>query len=213
MAGRVRYSEEYKEERLALAREDKRRCSRCNAVKVLSAEFDKDEKGVTGRMSYCKECRRSATRAWRAGGGRIKRALENGYYRALKKGLPAEWIELDELIAYWEQNGIDPGRCFYTGVLLGSERGADNEFNLEHKYSLASEGTPGHVLENLVPACWGFNTYKKDKHPVSAYLYAPENLRPVLEYEGATDELGNPLAPPVVDRGQPEPRELKRRGE
>jgi len=206
-------SAEYKQERLELAEVNKRRCHTCNEIKLLDTSFSRDPSGVSGYQSRCKQCGYEAMNAKRRDQGPLKRALENGYYRAEVMGRPAEWITEEELLAYWADHGIDQNMCFYTGRKLGVGESAEYRFNLEHVKPLAREDSPGHVLENLVPACSGFNSYKGDERPAVAVLKAGEEFRPEGRYEGPTDELGNPTAPGVVEKPQQVQRKLKRRGE
>lgn len=206
-------SAEYERERLELAQVNKRRCHTCNEIKQLDTSFSLNPRGISGYQSRCKQCGYKVKNAKRRGRTPLAKALEAGYYRAVDKGLPAEWITEEELLAYWADHGVDPNICFYTGRKLGTGESAEYRFNLEHVKPLASEDSPGHVLENLVPACSGFNAYKSDERPAVAVLKAREEFRPEKRYEGPTDELGNPTAPGVVEKPQQVQRNLKRRGE
>lgn len=82
--------------------------------------------------------------------------LNVGYHRTLRLGLPvrADRIRPETLLAYWDSQGIDPTRCYYTGAVL------EDGWHLDHKMPLARGGA--HVVENLVPCTAAANMDKKN---------------------------------------------------
>jgi 5-methylcytosine-specific restriction endonuclease McrA len=83
---------------------------------------------------------------------RLGKANERGRYRARGKGVPAEVFTVDDLIGYWEGFDIEPGLCGYCFVLPYT--------HLDHVVPLSDPASPGHVVENLLPACSGCNRGK-----------------------------------------------------
>lgn len=60
-----------------------------------------------------------------------------------------------DLLAYWESQGIDPTRCYYTGEALGEC------WHLDHMTPLCRGGT--HTVGNLVPCTAAVNLSKSDR--------------------------------------------------
>lgn len=161
-------------------------CSSCSIDKPL-AEFGARSDGYRGLYARCKRCVNTETAAyqkrrpqvlanrqkrWRqtnptqwAGIAKryrdthpLEERLRSGRLRAEQRGVPAHDITAEELLADWQRRGIDPDRCIYTGQQL--QRG----WNLDHAVPLSAPGTPGHVVENLVPCDHGTNASKGRRH-------------------------------------------------
>lgn len=76
--------------------------------------------------------------------------------RARRFGVPLDMHTSEDLQSYWEDQGIDPGRCYYTGVeLTCSNR------SIDHKVPLSDPDGPGDVLSNVVPCDLYVNTGRK----------------------------------------------------
>lgn len=167
-----------------------RRCSRCRMVQALW-EFPRNRSGRKGIHHSCKACMRQACASshqthrdarleykrtfYTENRERLLehsrdyhlrhpwvRALSEGYLKADRAGLPANRITEGELLAYWRSKGIDPRRCVYTGVELVPFLNR----SLDHKTPLSEPDSPGHVLENLVPADNAVNTSKRNRGSV-----------------------------------------------
>lgn len=207
---------EFTAERNQLALTNQRRCNRCAEVKTLDTDFDNDKHGANGKSGHCKACRNQKARKRGQSYDGIQDALNNGYNRAGRYGRRRRRVTPKRLLKTWEKQGIDPMRCFYTGVALTREPGHPNTRNLDHKEPLAVKGTAGHVSTNIVPCAASFNRYKQNKEPVDAYCTAPDEHQPVSVYIGlapgmvGVDFYGNPLTPVAVewteseDKGDPE---------
>jgi len=76
----------------------------------------------------------------------------------VKLGRPADAITLAEVVADWKRRDLDPERCVYTGEPLRDRS------HIDHGYPLSCEGSPGHVVTNLVPCNRGANTDKGRRH-------------------------------------------------
>jgi hypothetical protein len=164
-------------------------CRKCGTSKTHN-DFHKSSRNSSGRQSQCKGCSCAARRkvyhqnpagsaayskAYRSEHlGRLRESahdyhvdnpiserLRRGRNRAVRAGLPAHHITPGELLTDWRRRGIDPGRCVYTGQPL--EAG----WHLDHTYPLSREGSPGHVITNLVPCNRRANLSKGRRHLVT----------------------------------------------
>lgn len=201
---------EFTAERNLLALTNQRRCNRCHQIKTFDTDFDNDKHGANGKVGHCKECRnKKAQDRFHTYDG-LQGALDNGYKRAGHYGRRRRKVKADRLLKVWKKQGIDPWKCFYTGVQLTREPGHPNTRNLDHKEPLAVKGTAGHVSTNIVPCAASFNRFKQNKEPVDAYRTAPEEHQPVSVYIGlapgmvGVDFYGNPLTPVTVEWSESE---------
>lgn len=166
-------------------------CTKCGVSKPVG-EYRRRGKGY---RADCKACHDRVDK----GKYGLNRRIRAGYAEAKRLGRPCDRFTDEDLMNYWLANGIDPSRCFYTGIELNTQELYKPEsLELEHVIPLSDERS-SHTVENIVPACHGFNQYKSTRRAVEAVLNAPEHLRPVLRWEGPTDKWGNPLVPPVVE--------------
>lgn len=201
---------EFTAERNQLALTNQRRCNRCQQIKTLDTEFDNDKSGANGKCGHCKECRNKKARDWHDRNDGLQGALDNGYKRAGSHGRRRRKVKADRLLKVWKKQGIDPWKCFYTGVALTREPGHPNTRNLDHKEPLAVKGTAGHISTNIVPCAASFNRYKHDKVALDAYFAASEEHQPVSVYTGlapgmvGVDFYGNPLTPVAVEWSESE---------
>ncbi|NWO16807.1 MAG: hypothetical protein HLX46_08235 [Corynebacterium sp.] len=201
----ARLSDEFRQERQELVQQGLRRCYICNEVKSLEDNFYKAPKGSNGRATHCKDCNIQAQRDWYHKDDGLQGALDNGYKRATRFKRRRRRVKADRLLKVWKKQGIDPWKCFYTGVALTREPGHPNTRNLDHKEPLAVKGTAGHVSTNIVPCAASFNRFKHDKVALDAYFAASEEHQPVSVYIGlapgmvGVDFYGNPLTPVTVE--------------
>lgn len=166
-------------------------CTKCGASKPVE-EYRRRGKGY---RADCKRCQDQVDK----GKYGLNRRIRAGYAEAKRLGRRCERFTDEDLMNYWLANGIDPSRCFYTGIELNTEEPYKPEsLELEHVIPLSDERS-SHTLENIVPSCHGFNRYKATQRAVEAVLNAPDNLKPVLRWTGPTDCWGNPLAPVVTE--------------
>lgn len=84
-------------------------------------------------------------------------ALYRGYHRAVAAGSPAERFTYQDLCSYWEQQGINPTRCYYTGVELTP----GENHSLDHKTPINRGGS--HAMDNIVPCDLTANTRKGNR--------------------------------------------------
>lgn len=157
----------------------------CGEVKP-HGEFSKNKSSWDGLRGICRECDHAANARFREAHRDERRvykreyqatnrdkireyfreyrlenpwvvALREGYHRAVEAGNPAEKITQAEMLAYWADNGIDPWKCFYTGVelVLGVNR------SLDHRVAISEGGT--HTLANLVPCDMSVNLRKGNR--------------------------------------------------
>ncbi|MCG7442366.1 hypothetical protein [Corynebacterium sp. ACRPQ] len=131
--------------------------------------------------------------------------MDNGFKRATRAGRRRRKITVKHLLHTWERNGIDPWRCYYTGVDLTREPGLPNTRQLDHVEPLAVKGSAGHTVGNIVPCAASYNGYKRNHRAVTRYLNAPEHLTPIASYAGlgngmaGVDDFGTPLVPARVE--------------
>lgn len=166
-------------------------CSKCDVLKPLS-HYHKMVNGYDGLRPNCKVCVLSARRLYvernptynrdylRANRDRMRKhwkewsteqkandplwaRLRAALARAQGFGAPYEYFTGAELRSHWDDNGIAADRCFYTGEPL------DDSWEIDHIHPLSREGTPGHVLANIVPASQHSN---RSKHTKTAEEYA-----------------------------------------
>lgn len=196
---------EFREERARLALDDMRRCNRCYEIKTLSTDFGNDRKGAGGKSGHCRDCHRAQVRAWHHKHDGLQGALDNGFARAKAAGRRTRRIKPEKLLKRWEERGIDPWTCFYTGVPLTREPGQSNSREIDHIEPLSLKGSMGHTMNNIVPCSQEWNRYKHNRRAVDVYLKAPKELRPIQNYVGlvpghaGVDENGIPLAPAQVE--------------
>lgn len=162
------------------------RCSFCNSlrgeeyysentdhVKALDLEWRKKNREEIARRQreYTRKLR-STDPAWveaEKGRGRDNyrayresdpwyNSIRNSRARARQKGLPVGLYTSKEMISYWEEIGIDPGKCFYTGIPLD-----ESNRSVDHRISFSDPRSPGDVLENVVPCDILKNISKSDK--------------------------------------------------
>ncbi|WP_165765354.1 hypothetical protein [Corynebacterium hadale] len=174
-------------------------CNTCGVEQDLNTDFQPDKRLSDGRAGRCRTCANKQVQADRAAADGLEQALENGYYRAIYKSLPAEKITRAELLVYWDDMGINPWECFHTGVPLRREPGYSNSRTIDHVQPLSDPESAGHVLENVVPCSSAYNNYKHATNAVLAMLNRDPEKFPGLTYTGATDEHGNPLVPALVE--------------
>lgn len=82
----------------------------------------------------------------------LYKRLELGLAKARKLGAPFEIFTSTDLRTYWQANGIDPTRCYYTGEELGPD------FHLDHMTPQSRGGS--HSMSNLVPCTPAANVIK-----------------------------------------------------
>lgn len=192
---------EFRTRRAELAEIGLRQCTRCGEVKPLESGFDNDRTGANGKAGRCKECRNASARERHNRNDGLQGALDNGFKRAAKAGRRRKRFSVEHLLKTWERNGIDPWKCYYTGVELTREPGLPNTRQLDHIEALATKGSAGHVARNVVPCAASYNGYKHDHRAVTRYLNAPEHLAPIASYAGlgdgmaGVDGFGTPLVP------------------
>ncbi|AFR50019.1 HNH endonuclease [Gordonia sp. KTR9] len=87
--------------------------------------------------------------------------VRKGHVRAVARDGDADRIHPEKLLAHWDIEGIDPARCYYTGLPLG-----DN-WHLDHMTPLSRGGL--HRVDNLVPCCASVNM-SKGKRTADEYL-------------------------------------------
>lgn len=167
----------FQQERTELAAINQRRCIRCYEVKALDQEFPLDATCANGFAGECTACRRNRHRGIHHGLDGLDGANHNGYNRAARAGRPRRRFKTETLIRYWQDHGIDPWRCYYTGVKLTREPGLPNTRNLDHIEPLVLKGSKGHVLANIVPCSRVFNLHKNSDRAVIAVLTAPGEVR------------------------------------
>lgn len=90
--------------------------------------------------------------------------LDGGRTRARKRGLPAA-VYLEDWLRTLEHFKFRCAYCQDPDVLF---------FCVEHVHALSRPGSPGHVIDNVVPACPPCNSLKEHG--------TPPNLRGVLSY-------------------------------
>lgn len=88
--------------------------------------------------------------------GRLQKQLTEGHARALAAGNPAEKITPEDLLAYWQQQGINPLRCFYTNEGLTPQTRS-----IDHATPISRGGD--HTMENIVPCTWAANDRKNTR--------------------------------------------------
>lgn len=174
-------------------------CNTCGVEQDLHADYQPDKRLPDGRAGRCRTCANQQVQASRAAADGLEQALENGYYRASYENLPADKFTRAELLVYWDDMGINPWECFYTGVQLRREPGYPNSREIDHVQPLSDLGSAGHVIENVRPCSRKFNKHKGRTRAVLAMLNRDTEKFPGLTYTGTTDEDGNPLAPALVE--------------
>lgn len=174
-------------------------CNTCGVEQDLHTDYQPDKRLSDGRAGRCRTCANNQRQAERAAADGLEQALENGYYRATYENLPATKFTKAELLAHWDDMGINPGQCYYTSVQLRREPGYPKSRTIDHVQPLSDPGSAGHVIENVVPCSRDFNSHKRTTRAVLAVLRRDTEKFPGLAYTGPTDEHGNPLAPALVE--------------
>lgn len=135
-------------------------CKPCN--KARSAERRKNDEIRQRSLEWCANYRASNLESVRARErslktvqrrtNRIYERLAQGKARAQRAGSVVERFTSSDLLDYWEAQGIDSTRCFYSGELL------DDTFQLDHVVPI-SRGGP-HAPHNIVPCSAAANMSK-----------------------------------------------------
>ena len=146
-----------------------KRCHRCTEIKHPES-FNKNSCNPDGLESECRDCQRERVRRyaaehreearertarWKAD-NQIRRRLYAGKLRAERAGAVAEEITEEEWLQHWEQQGIDPTRCFYTGEKLTAQN-----ISIDHATPFKRGGE--HTMANLVPCTWAANDRKNTR--------------------------------------------------
>lgn len=198
VSGRSKFPYEIQDE---LHSRGARRCNKCAEVKLVD-EFTRASAVRNGLNRSCCQCTRELCnrshethrdsrleykRQYREENAELEsarcrdyhlrhpwvRALGEGYLRADRAGLPAERIPEAQLLEFWASRGINPTECFYTGLELVPFVNR----SLDHKVPLSESDSPGHVLENLVPADNRINGSKGSQAAVK-YVIETASSRP-----------------------------------
>lgn len=187
-----------KERNEQLEQQGRKICNTCGIEQELEPSFSKQQQGRS-HFAQCKKCANTARNERRRSRDGLAYTLERGYHRAKKQGLPAEKITRAELLEHWDDLGINPWECFHTGVPLRREPGYPNSRTIDHVEPLSAPDSAGHVIENVVPCSRAYNNYKRATNAVLSMLNKDTEKFPGLNYTGATDKHGNPLAPALVE--------------
>lgn len=180
-------------------------CNTCGVEQDLHADYQPDKRLPDGRAGRCRTCANQQRQTNRAAADGLAYALERGKGRAEKAGLPANKFTRAELLVYWDDMGINPWECFYTGVPLVREPHRPNSRTIDHVEPLSVEGSAGHVIGNIVPCAAPFNTSKGDRPAHHMPMLKDPDKYPGVCYVGLNDGLagvdgdGNPLAPAQVE--------------
>lgn len=195
-----------REMNLTLREQGRKICNTCGAEQDLHADYQPDKRLPDGRAGRCRTCANQQRQTNRAAADGLAYALERGKGRAEKAKLPANKFTREELLVYWDDLGINPWECFYTGVQLRREPGYPNSRTIDHVQPLSDPGSAGHVIENVVPCSRDYNIYKRDGRAVEKGINRPQDRFPVLScYVGlgnghaGVDEHGHPLVPALVE--------------
>lgn len=133
-------------------------CRRCDTTKPMSG-FARQRRTADGMQAWCKECNADYRRTHRANQkARMEEykkdplflKLKDGVQRARVLAVPA--VSSEDLLAYWDANGILADHCYYSGVRLSGD------WHLDHKVPLSRGGT--HTVDNLVPCTPEVNMQK-----------------------------------------------------
>jgi hypothetical protein len=144
-------------------------CRRC-LVTLPTTEFARSRSQWDGLQSRCRDCDsvcrnahhkqnpgRSYTNSVRRHQVDPYRArIYDGARKAREFGCEVvQQFSSAELLSYWEAQGIDPTRCYYTGEELGAD------FHLDHMTPLSQGGA--HAVWNIVPCSPVANMSKQDR--------------------------------------------------
>lgn len=187
-----------KERNEQLEQQGRRICNTCGIEQELEQGFYKQCKGRS-YFAQCKQCANAARNERRRTRDGLAYALERGRRRAREVGLPAVKFTRAELLEHWDDLGINPWQCFYTGVELVREPHRSNSRTIDHVEPLSDPESAGHVINNVVPCSSAYNAYKHANNALLAMLDKDPEKFPGLEYSGPTDSHGNPLAPALVE--------------
>lgn len=174
-------------------------CNTCGVEQDLNTDFQPDKRLSDRRAGRCRTCANKQRQTNRAAADGLEQALENGYYKAIYKSLPARKFTRAELLVYWDDMGINPWKCFHTGVDLVREPYQPNSRTFDHVQPLSDPGSAGHVIDNVVPCSREYNFHKHATNAVLAVLNRDPEQYPGVEYPGPVDDHGSPLAPARVE--------------
>lgn len=138
-------------------------------------EFHRLTRAKDGRQADCKVCRIASVAEWRDCNREKYRAqvlvsvrkyqaqradplyakLVSAAVNAVSLGQQIEQFTSADLQAYWQANGIDPSRCYYTGAPLGET------WHIDHKTPFSRGGA--HAVWNIVPCTAKANLSKGTK--------------------------------------------------
>lgn len=158
-----------------------KRCPTCGVVKLRN-EYAQKAASADGLEAQCKHCAvtrskrryredleksraysRLATAKRRTNPMvRMKEQLDAGFARTIAAGGVAEDVSPEELLAYWESEGIDPLKSVYSGVILTELAGSENPRSIDHHTSISKGGS--HTLDNLYPCTRRENEVKSKHH-------------------------------------------------
>jgi 5-methylcytosine-specific restriction endonuclease McrA len=136
------------------------KCIPCRSYERLEDQRRNPEKHNAKVRNWLRDNRDRAheiARKHRSGVDEYTRRLPGGKARAVKLGLPAETITVEELFVDFARRGIDPARDAYTGEPL------EDGWHLDHIHPLSNPASPGHVVWNLVPVNQATNNKKWTK--------------------------------------------------
>lgn len=152
-----------------LAAQGLKRCGDCKEV-LPHADFHKNTRTWDKLMSYCRACDSKRSAAYyeancdkvlerqreydstRREADPLWNRIHRGAVRARKAGCEVIPFTSDELLAYWESNGIAADKCVYCG----------GEFeHTDHAIPLSRGGS--HSVDNVVPACSKCNKAKGNR--------------------------------------------------
>lgn len=157
-----------------------KRCGKCHRVQRLE-DFTSNKTNRDGLRGQCRQCDRAKSADHRRSNPEYyseyyeqnretkieyareyhrenfgDRALYDGYRRAVSEGNTAERFSYEDLLQHWENIGVDPLTCYYSGAPLVP----GENHSLDHLVPISSGG--GHVLRNIVPADLSTNSSKKN---------------------------------------------------
>jgi 5-methylcytosine-specific restriction endonuclease McrA len=150
-----------------------KQCNTCKETLPLD-RFSKKSAAKDGLQPRCKGCIREYQKAYMQdpkkrkqrldyhrvynADNKLQRAIQMGKRRVEKVGLGAQAddIRVEELVAYWRRQSIDPSVCYLCNVDLSTLD--PNDRTVDHMVPVSRGGT--HTLENLFPCCRDCNHTK-----------------------------------------------------
>lgn len=123
---------------------------------------------------------------------RLRAQLDDGYRRAIRAGVQADWVTAEQILTYWNAKGIPALECIYTGEEL-----TPWDRSVDHATPISRGG--GHTVENLVPSSWEANDRKKSK-TATEFVIARSEASDLDDFDNLPEDVRRALEPQAPAR-------------